>query len=232
LVTVKESYFQSGQTAVAVAGSGKVTLVDCAFHTLGEHDRPAHGISGRCVAGIPGTRQLVAILVERPPVTKSDHPVSSYNHWIERYPRRRAWTRSGAYNCRDQRPHRQTPGTFPGRVCPPPAALKAAAGAVAETSTHDYQPASGQPALIAAIEQKLRRDNGIDLTRGSRIMVTAGANMAFVHAVLAITSPDDEVILPVPFYFNHEMAVQMASCRVVPVPTDSGYQLMLTPCAR
>ena len=125
---------------------------------------------------------------------------------------------------------RRTPGTISlgqGVVHygPPPAALKAAAAAVTATSTHDYQPASGQPALVGAIEQKLRSDNGIDVARGSRIMVTAGANMAFVHAVLAITGPDDEVILPVPFYFNHEMAIQMASCRPVPVPTDSRYQL-------
>jgi aspartate/methionine/tyrosine aminotransferase len=125
---------------------------------------------------------------------------------------------------------RQTPGTISlgqGVVHygPPPAALKEAARAVTNSSTHDYQPASGQPALIAAIELKLRRDNGIDVARGSRIMVTAGGNMAFVHAVLAITEPGDEVILPVPFYFNHEMAIQMASCRVVPVPTDSRYQL-------
>jgi aspartate/methionine/tyrosine aminotransferase len=127
---------------------------------------------------------------------------------------------------------RQTPGTISlgqGVVHygPPPAALKAAAGALANTSTHDYQPASGQPALVGAIEEKLRRDNGIEVGRGSRVMVTAGGNMAFVHAVLAITGPDDEVILPVPFYFNHEMAIRMADCRVVAVPTDSRYQLDL-----
>jgi aspartate/methionine/tyrosine aminotransferase len=125
---------------------------------------------------------------------------------------------------------RQTPGTISlgqGVVHygPPPAALKAAAGAVANTSTHDYQAAAGLPVLIGAIERKLRRDNGIEVARGSRIMVTAGGNMAFVHAVLAITAPDDEVILPVPFYFNHEMAIQMAGCRVVTVATDSRYQL-------
>jgi aspartate/methionine/tyrosine aminotransferase len=125
---------------------------------------------------------------------------------------------------------RQTPGTISlgqGVVHygPPPEALKAAAGAAGHSSTHDYQPASGQPALVAAIEQKLRRDNGIDVARGSRIMVTAGGNMAFVHAMLATTAIDDEVILPVPFYFNHEMAIQLAGCRVVPVPTDARYQL-------
>jgi aspartate/methionine/tyrosine aminotransferase len=56
-------------------------------------------------------------------------------------------------------------------------------------------------------------------------MVTAGGNMAFVHAILAITEPGDEIILPVPFYFNHEMAIEMAGCRAVRVPTDARYQL-------
>jgi len=33
------------------------------------------------------------------------------------------------------------------------------------------------------------------------------------------------VILPVPFYFNHEMAIQIAGCTPVRVPTDERYQL-------
>jgi aspartate/methionine/tyrosine aminotransferase len=51
--------------------------------------------------------------------------------------------------------------------------------------------------------------------------------MAFVNAVLAITDIGDEIILPVPFYFNHEMAVDMAGCKTVRVPTDDHYQLRL-----
>ena len=43
-------------------------------------------------------------------------------------------------------------------------------------------------------------------------MVTAGSNMGFINALLAIADPGDEFILPVPFYFNHEMAVVMAEC--------------------
>jgi aspartate/methionine/tyrosine aminotransferase len=39
--------------------------------------------------------------------------------------------------------------------------------------------------------------------------------------------PGDEVILPAPFYFNHEMAIEMAGCRAVRVPTDDRYQLSL-----
>jgi aspartate/methionine/tyrosine aminotransferase len=93
-----------------------------------------------------------------------------------------------------------------------------------DSAIHEYQQGTGLPDLVAAITAKLRAENGLDVDRGSRVAVTAGANMAFVHAVLATTVPGDEVILPVPFYFNHEMAVDMTGCRVVRVPTDDGYQ--------
>ena len=93
-----------------------------------------------------------------------------------------------------------------------------------DASTHEYQDGAGLPALVEQLAVKLRAENGIDVTRGSRIMVTAGANMAFVHAVLAITAPGDEIILNVPFYFNHEMAIQMADCTAVRVATDDRYQ--------
>jgi aspartate/methionine/tyrosine aminotransferase len=56
-------------------------------------------------------------------------------------------------------------------------------------------------------------------------MVTAGGNQAFMNTVLAIADPGDEFILPTPYYFNHEMAITMANCRPVLVPTDAAYQL-------
>ena len=58
-------------------------------------------------------------------------------------------------------------------------------------------------------------------------MVTAGGNNAFIATVLALGDPGDEFILPVPYYFNHEMAITMANCRPVLVPTDANYQLDL-----
>ncbi len=124
---------------------------------------------------------------------------------------------------------RQVPGTISlgqGVVHygPPPAALDAVRGALSEASTHEYQDGAGLPELIERLTNKLRTENGIDVSRGLRVMVTAGANMAFMHAVLAITAPGDEIILNVPFYFNHEMAIQMADCTVVSVATDDRYQ--------
>jgi len=127
---------------------------------------------------------------------------------------------------------RQVPGTISlgqGVVHygPPRAAIDAASRALTEPATHEYQDGTGIPILVERLAAKLRRENGIDLARGSRLMVTAGANMAFVNAVLAITDIGDEIILPVPFYFNHEMAVDMAGCKTVRVPTDDHYQLRL-----
>ena len=54
---------------------------------------------------------------------------------------------------------------------------------------------------------------------------TAGSNMAFLSVVQAITSIGDEIVLPAPFYFNHEMAVRIAGCVPVIVPTDAQYQI-------
>ena len=127
---------------------------------------------------------------------------------------------------------RRTPGTISlgqGVVHygPPRAALDAAAEALGDPVTHEYGDGAGAPPLLDRLAEKLRRDNGIDVARGSRIMATAGANMAFMHVVLAITQPGDEIVLPVPFYFNHDMAIEMAGCRTVRAPTDERYQLRL-----
>ena len=107
---------------------------------------------------------------------------------------------------------------------PPQPAMDAVRAALSQPATHEYQDGAGLPALVGRLASKLRDENGIDVGGGSRVMVTAGANMAFMHAVFAITEPGDEIILNVPFYFNHEMAIQMAGCTAVGVATDERYQ--------
>ncbi|QJR10486.1 Aspartate/prephenate aminotransferase [Usitatibacter rugosus] len=107
---------------------------------------------------------------------------------------------------------------------PPRAALEAAAAAVTEPTTSQYQPAAGIPRLLERITAKLAAENGIHVGRDVRVMVTAGGNMAFCHALDAITQPGDEIIVNTPYYFNHEMAIRIAGCVPVCVPTDERYQ--------
>ena len=90
---------------------------------------------------------------------------------------------------------------------------------------HKYQPVDGIPPLREALDSKLRNQNGIALDEHVALAVTAGGNMAFFNAVAAIADPGDEIILPTPYYFNHEMAIAMLSCRPVLAPTLDDYQL-------
>jgi len=107
---------------------------------------------------------------------------------------------------------------------PPPQAIEAIERFLADPENHKYKLVQGIPELLEVIGQKLEEENDISLN-GSRIVVTAGANMGFMNAVLAITDPGDEIILQLPYYFNHEMAVAIADCKAVCIPTDDDYQL-------
>ena len=112
---------------------------------------------------------------------------------------------------------------------PPAQAAAAISRFLADPLNHRYQAVAGIPPLVESLTRWMATEHGVKVgaEHGNRLMVTAGGNNAFLAAVLAIADPGDEVILPAPYYFNHEMAVTMADCRPVPVPTDSAHQLDL-----
>ncbi len=115
---------------------------------------------------------------------------------------------------------------------PPPEALEAVRGFEADPENHKYTLVQGIEPLLEAIDHKLCQENGMALDAGQRIVVTAGSNMAFMNALMAIADPGDEIILPLPYYFNHEMAIVMLNCRAVCVPSDEHYQLRLDAISR
>ena len=126
---------------------------------------------------------------------------------------------------------RRTPGTISlgqGVVdyAPPAAAHEALIRFCAEPARHKYQHELGIPELRERIATRLAAENGIDADRFS-LMVTAGGNMAFLTALLAICDQGDEVVLVKPYFFNHEMAVRIIGCRPVVVAADERYQLDL-----
>lgn len=89
---------------------------------------------------------------------------------------------------------------------------------------HRYGHTGGIHALREAISAKLLAENKINISDGSKVIVTAGSNMAFLNTLFAITNPGDEIILFTPYYFNHEMAIRMLTCVPVFVSTDEQYQ--------
>jgi len=114
---------------------------------------------------------------------------------------------------------------------PPPEAMAQLQEFWADPNNQRYKSVRGIPPLLAAIATKLEGENGIAINGQTAIVVTAGSNMAFMNAILAITAPGDEVILQTPYYFNHEMAIAIAGCTPVLVATDETYQLRPTAIA-
>ncbi len=107
---------------------------------------------------------------------------------------------------------------------PPLAAMEIIRSFGSDPADHLYGPVQGIPELISVIENKLQKDNHISGDISKRIIVTAGANMAFLNALFAITDPGDEIILPTPYYFNHEMAIRMVNCTPLGVKTGADFQ--------
>ena len=108
---------------------------------------------------------------------------------------------------------------------PPTEAIDEISTFLENPNNHQYKSVVGIPLLLEIISEKLKQDNNIDINDNNAIVVTAGGNMAFINAILAITNPGDEIILQTPYYFNHEMAIKMASCKAILVETDENYQL-------
>jgi aspartate/methionine/tyrosine aminotransferase len=108
-------------------------------------------------------------------------------------------------------------------VAPPPAPLREAmAEAVMEDAgSHLYGPVLGLPELRDEIAAAWTRLYGGRI-EAAQVAVTPGCNQAFCAAVAALARPGDEVILPVPWYFNHKMWLDMSGVAAVPLATGDG----------
>jgi len=101
---------------------------------------------------------------------------------------------------------------------PPTAVREAVAAALEEPGPplDRYGPMAGDPELLEAIGRELLGQRQLD-PHGSQSLVTAGSNMAFNAIAQVLLAPGDQVFLPLPYYFNHAMAVQLAGGEPVPV---------------
>lgn len=91
-----------------------------------------------------------------------------------------------------------------------------------------YGDVCGTPELLSQIRHKLSTENGLTSDeREGAVLVTAGSNMGFVNAILAIADLGDEIIIQSPYYFNHHMAIEMLGCRPVLAATTADFQLDL-----
>jgi aminotransferase len=100
---------------------------------------------------------------------------------------------------------------------PPEHVLTAAQAAMAAGRTH-YTPSNGIPELREALASKYRREYGLNYDPETEILVTVGATEAVALALLAFTSPGDEVLLPDPGFVCYRPAVLIAGGSPVSIP--------------
>ncbi|KAM7480408.1 hypothetical protein LguiA_028621 [Lonicera macranthoides] len=89
---------------------------------------------------------------------------------------------------------------------PPKQALEKVKELVWDPSISRYGADEGLPELREALIKKLHRENKLSK---SSVMVTAGANQAFVNIVLTLCDAGDSVVMFAPYYFNSYMSFQM-----------------------
>ena len=87
---------------------------------------------------------------------------------------------------------------------PAPVVVERIAAAAAEAPTSRYAPQPGLPELREAFAADVATAYGADV-RAEDTLVTAGCNQAFCTAITALAGPGDNVVLVLPFYFNHDM---------------------------
>jgi aminotransferase len=100
---------------------------------------------------------------------------------------------------------------------PPDAALDAARSALDGADVHRYVTDPGLPSLRGALAARLSAAAGTAITAAD-LLITAGANHAFTLALATLVDPGDEVILPSPYFTNHQMAVCAAGAVAVEAP--------------
>jgi len=113
---------------------------------------------------------------------------------------------------------------------PPPSAAEAMMKAIQDDASalHSYAPDEGLPELVSAIKEKLARENNLPPKGSSddavQVIVTSGANQAYMNCVLTLLSEGDLSVMFKPYYFNHVMAIQMTrgdeALLVGPVDSD------------
>jgi len=107
-------------------------------------------------------------------------------------------------------------------VAPPPDGLRAELARVVagEDAAHLYGPVLGMPELRAEIAAQWSAAYGGAIAP-AQVAITSGCNQAFTGALSALAGAGDEVLIPVPWYFNHAMHCAMAGVRAVALPTDA-----------
>jgi aspartate aminotransferase len=109
-----------------------------------------------------------------------------------------------------------------------PRHIRDAAIAAINAGQTRYTPTDGTAVLKSAIRAKFARENGLDFDT-PQIVVTCGAKQALFNLCLALLGPDDEAIIPAPYWVSYPDMVRLAGAEAVIVHGGIEQDFKITP---
>ncbi|KAH8836044.1 pyridoxal phosphate-dependent transferase [Flagelloscypha sp. PMI_526] len=125
---------------------------------------------------------------------------------------------------------------------PPPVSVQTALGNASSSSpSFGYTQVVGDDSLRTALAEEMKFAYQPELSGTATVVVekenialTSGCNLAFVAVMLCVATKDDEVILPVPWYFNHQMTLTLHGIKPIPLQTlpEDGFVPSVEACEK
>ncbi len=106
--------------------------------------------------------------------------------------------------------------------------IKQAAKLAIDENYSRYSPVPGYPDLRQAIARKLERENHLSYTP-AEILVSNGAKQSVCNTVMALVNPEEEVIIPAPYWVSYPQMVKLAGGDPVIVEASFEQNFKMTP---
>lgn len=108
-----------------------------------------------------------------------------------------------------------------------PENIKQAAIEAIKAGKTKYTAVDGTPELKQAIIDKFQRDNQFDY-QPDQILVSSGGKQSFFNLCQALLDPEDEVIIPAPYWVSYPDMVLLADGKpvIVSAPQDQGFKIL------
>ena len=101
----------------------------------------------------------------------------------------------------------------------PPDFIKNAAKKAIDENYNSYPPVDGYADLKTTISKKFKRDNLLEY-KPSQIVVSTGAKQSIANVCMVLLDPNDEVILPAPYWVSYSAISILAEANPIVIPSS------------
>jgi len=109
-----------------------------------------------------------------------------------------------------------------------PEFIKLAGKKAIDDNYSHYTPVAGLDNLRLLISQKFKRDNKLEYTK-DQIVVSTGAKQSLANICLSLLNPNDEVLLPCPYWVSYSEIIKLAEGVPVEIPSSVKNNFKVTP---